>query len=67
MWLKWLEVLLLVNLNSGWFFSGLNDLKLILRSNVIWSRLLMFEMGAYFVGFFGLKKLAESWVLVSFS
>lgn len=26
----------------------------------------MFEMGAYFVGFFGLKKLAESWVLVSF-
>jgi hypothetical protein len=48
-------------------FSGLNDLKLILRSNVIWSRLLMFEMGAYFVGFFGLKKLAESWVLVSFS
>jgi hypothetical protein len=29
--------------------------------------LLMFEMGAYFVGFFGLKKLAESWVLVSFS
>jgi hypothetical protein len=27
----------------------------------------MFEMGAYFVGFLGLKKLAESWVLVSFS
>ena len=26
----------------------------------------MFEMGAYFVGFFGLKNLAESWVLVSF-
>ena len=27
----------------------------------------MFEMGAYFVGFLGLKKLAESWVRVSFS
>lgn len=27
----------------------------------------MFEMGVYFVGFFGLKKLAESWVLVFFS
>ena len=33
----------------------------------MWWRLLMFEMGAYFVGFLGLKKLAESWVLVSFS
>ena len=27
----------------------------------------MFEMGAYFVGFFGLKNLAKSWVLVSIS
>ena len=26
----------------------------------------MFEMGAYFVGFLGLKKLAEFWVRVSF-
>lgn len=26
----------------------------------------MFEIGVYFVGFFGLKKLAKSWVRVSF-
>ena len=67
LWLKWLEVLLLVNLDSGWFLVWSNTLMLAWKSSAIWSRLLMFEMDAYFVGFFGLKKLAESWVLVSFS
>ena len=67
MWLKWFEVCLLVNLDSGWFLVVLNALMSTRKSKAIWSRLLMFEMGAYFVGFFGLKNLAESWVLVSFS
>ena len=67
LWLKWSEVCLLDNLDSSWFLVLLNTLKLVWKNFVIWSRILMFEMGAYFVGFLGLKKLAESWVLVSFS
>lgn len=67
LWFKWFEVCLLVNLNSNWFLVWSNALMLTWKSKVIWSRLLMFEMDAYFVGFLGLKKLAESWVLVSFS